>query len=107
CLCNTPRTISGSGSFSSPGSGSGSGSSSSSGFGSGSDSGLPSSGKTLLRFRPRFPLPLTTSLAARAARAATISSKLITFPWPFPSTIDLVDLRTLASLFIFFNSCFS
>jgi len=59
------------------------------------------SGAALLRFRPRFPLPLATSFAARAVRATSISSKLITFA--FPSTTDLVDRRALASLFILTN----
>jgi hypothetical protein len=47
---------------------------------------------------------LMTSFAARAARATSMSSKLITFA--FPSTSDLVDRRTLASLFILVSICF-
>jgi hypothetical protein len=55
----------------------------------------------LLRFRLRFFLPLMTYFAARAAYAASIALKLMTFA--FTSTTDLVDQRTLASLFIVAN----
>jgi hypothetical protein len=41
------------------------------------------------------------SFAARALRAISMSSVLITFA--FPSTIDLVDGRTLALLFVVVN----
>jgi hypothetical protein len=58
-------------------------------------------GAVLLRFRPPFPLPLSAealSLVTRFARATSRSSHSITFA--LPRTRDLVDRRTLASLFI-------
>lgn len=40
-----------------------------------------------LHFRPRFPLLLTASYAARAARATSRFLKLITLAFPLPSTL--------------------
>lgn len=60
-----------------------------------------------LRFRPRifFLAVLLASTSALFVRAASRSSKFITFPFPLHSTIDLVARRALLSLLIRTKNC--
>jgi hypothetical protein len=56
---------------------------------SSSASDLSASSIALLCSRPRFPLPLITFFVVYIAHATSMSSKLITFP--FPNIINLVN----------------